>query len=457
MKLRNRAVLLVALLVTTWLVVVGAQDRGTTTVLLGATLVDVLAPRAIPNAVVEIESGIIRYAGSRAGFRFPANARRIDMAGKTIIPGLFNVHTHLGNGLPPREGVAMPPGGLIQLNANRYLYYGVTHVLSLGLDVDSMDAYLREQAAGRTAGARAYFAGLGLSAPGGWSSNKNLYRPSTAAEARDAVRTQAARRVNAIKFWVDDDHGKLPKLSPEIYGAIIDEAHRNNLKAFCHEFSLEDAKQLMRSHLDVLAHSVRDKEIDAEFVRLALDHHTTMIPTLVGHSSVFTFATRPDFLDDPGLALLFSSQSLASAGGSETQEAVAKNPAVPTVRREVAIAMKNVKLADAAGVQLALGTDTGPGTVFTGLADHVEMQMLVDSGLTPMRVLQIATINGARVLGVDREYGSLSAGKRADFVVLDADPLVDIRNTRHIDAVWVSGRPVDRASLANGTATPLSR
>jgi len=265
-----------------------------------------------------------------------------------------------------------------------------------------------------------------------------------------------ARQVNAIKFWLDDDHGKLPKLSPEIYRAIIDEAHRHNLKAFCHEFSLEDAKQLMRSNLDVLAHSVRDKEIDDDFVRLAIKHHTTMIPTLVGHSSVFTFATRPAFLDDRGVALLFSSQSINAAGGKETQEATAKNPNVSIVRREVAIAMKNVKIADDAGVQIALGTDTGPGTVFSGLADHVEMQMLVESGLTPMRALQIATINGARILGVDRDSGSISTGKRADFVVLNANPLIDIRNTRGIEAVWVSGQPIDRAALVTGTATPLS-
>ncbi len=379
------------------------------------------------------------------------------MAGKTLIPALFNVHTHLGNGLPPRDGLTMPAGGLIELNANRYLYYGFTHVLSLGLDGDAMDTYLRQQAAGRTTGARAYFAGLGLSAPGGWSANRSLYRPATAAEARDAVREQVARGVSAIKFWVDDDHGKLPKLSPEIYDAIIDEAHRHNVKAFCHEFSLDDAKQLMRANLDVLAHSARDKEIDDEFVKLATAHHTTMIPTLVGHSSVFTFAARPEFLDDPSLPLLFSSASIAAAASKETQDAVAKNPNVPTVRREVAIAMKNVKIADAAGVQLALGTDTGPGIVFAGLADHVEMAMLVESGLTPMHVLRIATINGASVLGVDRDYGSISTGKRADFVVLDGDPLVDIRNTRRIQGVWVSGQPVDRAALAAGTATPPSR
>jgi imidazolonepropionase-like amidohydrolase len=403
-----------------------------------------------------VRGGLVRYVGSRAGLKVPGNARRIDMIGKTILPGLIDVHTHLGNGLPTRDGVPLPPGGLIEVNANRYLYYGITHVLSLGLDGEAMDAYIREQAAGRTPGARVYFAGLGLSAPGGWSANRSLYRPSTAAEAREAVRAQAVRRVNAIKFWVDDDHGKLPKLSPEIYGAIIDEAHRHNLKAFCHEFSLEDAKQLMRSNLDVLAHSVRDKEIDEEFVRLAITHHTTMIPTLVGHSSVYTFATRPPFLDDRGVALLFSSQSIDTAGDKATQEAVAKNPNVPIVRREVAIAMKNVKIADAAGVQIALGTDTGPGMVFGGLADHVEMQMLVESGLTPMRALQIATINGARVLGVDRDYGSISPGKRADFVVLNANPLIDIRNTRGIEAVWVSGQPVDRAALATGTATPLS-
>ena len=422
-------------------------------VLEGATVIDAVAAAPMTNAAIEIQNGVITRIGRRGSFPVAANARRIDVTGKTIMPGMINVHTHMAGGRPGADGNVMPPGGVFERNADRYLFYGITHVLSLGTDNEAMDAYRHDEDVKHLSGAYVFFAGFGSSAKDGWQgANKNLHRPTTPEEGREAVRAELPRHVDAIKFWVDGDHGKLPKLTPDVYGAIIDEAHKHQLKAFCHMFELEDSKELIRRGLDVLAHSIRDKEVDDEFLALAKQHGTVAVPALVGHASVYAYAQRPSFLDDPGLSLVYQQSMLTELGSAENQKKVAADPRVPIVRQEVAIAMKNAGKMAKAGVTIALGTDTGPGAVLPGLADHVEMEMLVQSGLTPMQAIRAATINGARVLGVDKKCGSLERGKSADFIILSANPLTNIANTRTIEAVWLAGQPVDRPALAKGTA-----
>src|SRR5471030_951822 len=145
-----------------------------------------------------------------------------------------------------------------------------------------------------------------------------------------------------MKFWVDDDHGKLPKLTPDVYGAIIDEAHKNHLRTFCHMFTLEDSKELMRRGLDVLAHSVRDKEVDDEFIKLARETKVVQIPTLVGHAQNIMYAERPEYLDDAGVAAIYPRSLIAYLGSREKQQKVADDPGTPLARREFAIAQKNL-------------------------------------------------------------------------------------------------------------------
>jgi len=424
-----------------------------TTVFEGATLIDGVSAAPLTNSAIEVRNGTITRVGKRGSFPVDAGARRIDVTGKTIIPGLINVHSHLASARPAPDGAATPPGGVIERNADRYLYYGVTHVMSLGTDAADMDAYRHDEDAKALSGAYILFAGYGSSAPGGWQgANKNLHRPTTPEEGREAVRAELPRHVDAIKFWVDSDHGKLPQLAPEVYGAIIDEAHKHQLKAFCHMFGLEDSKELIRRGLDVLAHSIRDKEIDAEFIKLAKEHGTVAVPALVGHASVYAYEKRPEFLDDPGVALLFDKKFIDELGSAENQAKVAADPRVPVVRGEVAIAMKNAAAMAKAGIPIALGTDMGPVNVLQGIGDHVELEMLVQSGLTPMQAIHAATINSAKVLKLDKTSGSIEKGKSADLIVLSANPLENIRNTRKIDGVWFRGQLIDRAALAKGTA-----
>ena len=219
-------------------------------------------------------------------------------------------------------------------------------------------------------------------------------------------------------------------------------------------FYLEDAKELMRRGVDGLAHSVRDQEVDEEYLRLAKEKGITQLATLTGHSANVVYAEGATFLDEPGLQLLFPSSLLETLGSKEYQERLANNPNSASRRQVFETAIRNTSKVAAAGIPIAVGTDSGGVGRFQGLWEHREMELLVKAGLTPMQAIQAATVNSARFLGVDDKYGTIAAGKIADFIVLDADPLSDITNSRKIDAVWMNGKLVNRSQLAQApTAT----
>lgn len=294
-----------------------------------------------------------------------------------------------------------------------------------------------------------YTAGFGFSPPDGWLlDNPFLNRPSNPDEARTMVQGEAAKGVDLIKLWVDDGRGRLPQFSPEVSGAIIEEAHAQGLQVLVHLYALEEAKELIRRGVDGLAHSIRDRPVDEEFLTLARERGIIALPALVGHGANLAYADGPDFLDDPALPLLFADSVLEIMGSREYQEGLASAPNLAQTRQDYAIAAANVLRMHEAGIPLGIGTDSGPPGRFQGLWEHREMELLVDAGISPMEAIRAATLNGARFLGIQDDYGSIEAGKVADLVILDADPLDDIRNSRRIHQVWMAGRPVDRGTGA---------
>lgn len=421
------------------------------TVIEGATVIDGVSTTPIRDAILVMEGDTIRNVGKRGSFQPPSNARTIHAAGKTIIPGIFNLHGHIGMVEGMETKVEHYTRQRVQRDANVYLYYGVTHMISLGMDREPMVGLQADQRAGKASGARLYSAGLGFAAKDGWEPEgvKDVNRPTTPEEARALVQKELKKGVAVIKVWVDDRFGEIPKIRPELYGAVIAEAHRNNVRVLAHVKLLEDAKELIRRGVDGLAHSVRDKEVDAEFLKLAKDKGITQIATLVGHNAGIAYAEGAPFLSDPGLPVLFSPLVLRTMGSKEYQQRVANAPTFARSRAEFEVAFKNLAKVAAAGIPIAVGTDSGQPGRFQGLWEHREMELLVKAGLSPMQAIQAATINGARFLRVDQQYGTLAPGKIADFIVLNADPLSDITNSRKIEAVWMNGRPVDRAALAH--------
>lgn len=424
---------------------VGAAPQPT--IIDGATIIDGISAAPIKDAVMVIEGSTIQSIGKRGSFQLPANATKINLSGKTIIPGMVGLHGHVARTEEMEVNEEFYNRARVERDAKAYLYYGITHMLSLGQDREAMAGFLADQRAGKTTGARLYTAGLGFTSKGGWYPNPYLHHPTTPEEARAMVKIELAKHPDIIKIWVDDKLGKYPKFPPELYGPIIEEALKQHVKVAAHIYSLEDAKDLIRRGVVLLAHSVQDREVDDEFLQLAKKHGVTQVTTLVSIRRNSDYAEGASFLNDPGLRILFPAGVLATLASPEYRKKMAESPDLAIARQQYEMAAKNAKKVAAAGIPIAIGTDSGSPGSFPGLWEHREMELLVSAGLTPTEVIRAATINGARFLGVDKRYGTITPGKVADFIVLDADPLSDITNTRKISAVWMNGKPTNRMAL----------
>ena len=375
------------------------------------------------------------------------------MRGKTIIPGLISAHSHLGltNGASTasvenytRENVAR--------QLAQYERYGVTAVMSLGVNRDVLYAWREEQRQGKLGGADIFTADRGLGVAGGAPPfplpGDQVYRPADAAEARAAVREMAARQPDLIKLWLDDVFGTLPKMQPEVYQAAVaqahaavTEAHAHGLRVAAHIFYLADAKALVDAGIDIVAHSVRDQPVDDAFVARLKAKQIAYIPTLALDESQFVYADHPAWMDTPFFTGAVDPALLATWLSPAYAEKIRGSATTPKNRAAFAMALQNVKTLHDAGVLIAMGTDSGAmPTRVAGFAEHRELQLLVQAGLSPMDALVAATAHSARVIGQEDARGTLTPGKRADFLVLDANPLDDIRNTTRLSAVWHGGK-----------------
>jgi imidazolonepropionase-like amidohydrolase len=404
--------------------------------------------RTIENGAFVVEDGRLTAVGARGAIRAAASAARVDLSGKTIIPALVNAHVHLGF----QRGALFAADNYTRENIvdqlNRYAYAGVGAVVSLGTDPGPLPEDIQAaQRTGSLGGALFRMAGRGLAPPDAGPANAAMkpsaYGVSTEGEARAAVREQAARRVDVIKIWVDDRNGSVPKLSPELSRAIIEEAHKHKLKTVAHVFYLDDAKVLARLGIDAFAHLVRDREADEELVALMRDRGVVIIPNMA-ISENGTFATPPEWLDDPLLREVTAPEDLQRIRASFAQ----RTPqAVERATNTYRAMERSVARMKAAGVKMAFGTDAGAVRDHVhAFTDHRELHLMVRAGLTPMEAIVAATNGSAELAGLT-DRGRLAAGRSADFVVLDANPLDDIRNTRRIGQVFLRGAQIDRARL----------
>jgi imidazolonepropionase-like amidohydrolase len=326
------------------------------------------------------------------------------------MPSIVDTHNHLGQ---TREALT--------LDLRRRAYFGVSAATSLGQDTSDAPFELRAQPMPGLA--RIFTAGRGVTGPEPGRTTAPFW-VTTAAEARKAVQDNAARKVDIIKIWVDDRNGTVTKLSPELYGAAIDEAHKNSLRVIAHVFALDDARGLLRAGVDAFAHGVRDRDVDDEFMALVKAR-----PNLV---------LGPN-LPDRGVAVSLDwlRTSLPRADLAALEK---NNTARPEAQAAFAIQARNLARMSAAGVRIVLGTDGN-----TPYAPHVEMADMVAAGMTPAQVIVAATSSGAAFLGMS-DAGTIAPGKSADFIVLDANPLDDIANTRRISSVYLRGAQVNRSA-----------
>ena len=394
----------------------------------GARLVIGNAGAVVETGTLVVRDGRIVAAGPSEAVALPADAEQIDASGKTIIPGLINGHAHVTGtrGLESDPSFYTEEHVVHQLAV--YARYGVTTVLSLGGDGPAGIA-VRDRQGPDLSYARLYLAGPVVAAD----------TPEDAATQVDAVADLGA---NIVKIRVDDALGTSQKMSPEVYRAVITQAHARGLRVAAHLFYLNDAKELLEAGVDFVAHSVRDTAVDDELIALLTENDVCYCPTLMREVSTYVYEERPDWFDDPFFLREADPGVVQALEAPEYQERIRSRPSGQVYKEALVTAKRNLKTLADGDVRVVMGTDTGPPGRFQGFFEHGELELMVDAGLTPMQALVAATGEAARCLELDNEIGTLEAGKWADFVVLGANPLDDITNTRTIESVWVAGNVV---------------
>jgi imidazolonepropionase-like amidohydrolase len=416
-----------------------AQGQNSGTVALtGARVLDGTGRPAIEQATIIVAGGKIQEVGPAASVKVPAGATRVDVAGKTIVPGIINAHGHIDAARDSSTAVRE------QLVAQLRMYaeYGVTTAYSLGSGPNDAREGLTlrdQQEQGPLDRARLYSAGL-------------VIADKIPDEARKSVDRNADQKVDIIKIRVDGEDSNPNKMKPEVYRAVIDQAHKRGMRVAAHLFYLKDAQGLVDAGADVIAHSIRDQDVPPAFIAELKKRNVGYIPTLTRDLSVFVYESTPAFFSEP---FFLRGQSLygkqvAQLKDPAAQEKVRNNKDAQSIKKALEQASRNLKLLSDGGVPIAMGTDSGANLVgrWQGYFEHTEMEMMAKAGMTPAQTIAAATSGAARVMHLDGKLGTLQPGKWADFVVLDANPMSDIKNLRQIAAVWIGGQRLAKMSPA---------
>jgi imidazolonepropionase-like amidohydrolase len=404
----------------------------------------------IEHADILIKDDRIAAINTSGQVAVPTGATVVNLSGKTALPSLISDHSHLGL----IDGASATGHNVTRANILRqlrqYEAFGVTTVTSLGLNLQPFYDLQPKLHLGSVPGADIFGAdrgfGVDMGAPPASMGilNKQVYRPSTAEEARLMVRETARRHPDLIKIWVDDMHGTVPnKMNPVIYKAVIDEAHANHLRVAAHIYYLDDAERLVKAGVDILAHGVRDKPVDTNLIQAMKRRGVWYIPTLGLDETFFVFAEYPPWMQQPffrhalqpALAMQFDDPAWRAKKLAETKTIAEEKAAF-------AMNMRNIKTMYAAGVKIGFGTDSGATPLrIAGFAEHRELQLLTDAGLTPLQAIGTATKNAAALLGLE-DRGVIEPGKLADLLIVDGDPAKHIADIDRVASVWHRGKQV---------------
>jgi imidazolonepropionase-like amidohydrolase len=400
----------------------------------------------IENSAFIVENDRFTRVGRKGELQPPAGAVRVDLTGKTVMPALIDAHAHVGY----TRGVSDAKENYTRENfldiLRRYAYSGVAAVESLGSDTGDLPFQLRD---GPPQPDAAIYSttGRGLAPPGQGPGPAVMkpapYGVTTEAEARKDVQELAARKVRMIKIWVDDRNGTVPKLSPALYRAIIDEAHKHNLVVIAHASNLADLKDLLRSGLDASAHLGFLPVVDDELMALLKERPRFFFTSLLGSGFRGIEPGKPSWFNDPLLHEVVPAGQIKRLGDQMASRA----PDAASRARERFEQLKlGIAKILAARVRVALGTDAGPGDQFFGWGAQYELEAMVAAGFTPMQAISAGTRVPAEIMGLN-QLGTVASGKSADFIVLDGNPLDNIINSRSINKVYLRGKEVNRSAL----------
>jgi imidazolonepropionase-like amidohydrolase len=428
-----------------------SQSRNAVVLYEGARVIPGDGSAPIANADMLVENGIISRIGGKGTVAAPRTVIRVDVKGKTIMPTLINAHGHPGFQRGLTYTAANFTRATIVDDMNRALYFGVAAVQSQGIEKGDVTYEVRsEQEAGRLGGARLRIAGRGIGAPntgpGAAAYAGIAYEVTTEAQARQAVKELADRKVNLIKIWVDDRNGRAPRLAPNLYRPIIEEGHKRGLKVNAHIYYHVDAVDLVDAGIDGFAHLVRDKEMDNALIAAMVRRNVYVMPNLSPEWN--TYAELPHWLKDGDPLMLLLQRSVPAAVIERIKKSY-DSPnlaAVQRTRAQYAILQRSLAKLAKANAKIILGSDTGLEDHLFGMSEQLELESMAKAGMTPMQVIVAATSRPAEYLKLEN-MGVLARGKEADFIVLDGNPLDDITNTRRIAGIYIKGVEIDRAAL----------
>ena len=388
-------------------------------VLTRATVIDGSGAGAQKDVTIVMENGRIRDMGPSSKLPVPAGATVLDLSGKFIVPGIINAHGHVGASTVPQ--------------LRQYALYGVTTATSMQTDPDEVVQVREAQRRGELRGARVFTA-------------KYRFAPDpevvTPEQARAKVDQTVAAGADFIKVWVDGGFGTRAKLSPEFCAAVLEQARKHGKLTFGHAYEVSDAKMLVDRGLNILGHNVRDREADGDFIALLKRRNVTLIPTLIRDEFLFAYGDAPAWIDDPFFQKFVPPERLA-VRKTKIRDEQAKHPQRALIKAGYEMNRINLKKLSDAGVRIAFGTDSGGAAdrfFIQGFSEHREMELMVQSGLTPMQVLQSFSKGASEALGIDKDFGTLARGKTADLLVLEKNPLENISNMRTIQAIYLGGK-----------------
>ena len=399
------------------------------TAFVGARLIDGTG-RVVENGTVIIDGARIVAAGPTATTAVPAGATRVEVRGKTVLPGFVNAHGHVAATVGLRSDPASYTRENLVRQLRTYAQYGVTTVFSLGDDQAAGFGLRDEQASGPLDRARLFVAGPVITG-------------DTAEAARGMAIKVAEMKPDLLKIRVDDNLGTGRKMPEAAWRATIDQAHAGNLKIAVHIYSLADAKATLAAGADFIAHSVRDVAVDDAFANALKSRDVCYCPTFTREISTFIYDASPAWVDDPFFVKGVTPDIVAQLKDPKRHEQIRNGAgwkAGQQYKAGLEVAKRNLKMLVDRGVRIAFGTDTGPPARFQGFFEHLELEMMVEAGLTPMQALVSATGDAARCHQRSGQFGTLTAGAAADLLILGANPLDNIRNTRSIEQVWINGR-----------------
>jgi len=426
-----------------------------TTILTNTTIIDGTGKAPQEHVAMIIQNGRITKI-TRGKIAVPDGAVQVDMSGKWLMPQLISCHSHVGNLKDTIASSANYTRANVLRQLKQYEDYGVGAILSMGTEQPLGISIREDSRAGLIPGATFYSAIFGFGVKGamppeaaGFSA---IYRPETAEEATREVDELATWHPDVIKMWVDNYYGQFQTtMKEEIYTAIIKEAHKHGIRVAAHLYHLTDARKLVAAGIDIMAHSIRDGEIDDSLIAAMKTNHVAYIPTLALDEFATAYLDDPNWINDPFFRNSLEPGVYTMITSAAYKEKLRKSPVTPQEKEALRYALMNLMKLYKAGILIAMGTDSGATPIRAqGFSEHLELEMMVQAGLTPLEAIKVATYNSARLLRIEADRGTLEAGRRASFLVLDKDPTIDIRNTRTLSAVWSDGVKVSDGPLALG-------